>query len=278
MNYYKKYFKYKNKYLQLINQIGGNQLTIILKFKNSDEILYKTNMEISPKETINDIIDKLIKGNIKIDDKKLIKEFFTSLNYSIDKSAIKSGNASVELREFNIRCENSEITFYLNPIVIKIDSEYIELKKNIKKGNTFECIKFFDTFTKDELFDYIITSARYAYDDHYKTILYYIARYGNIDTLLYLVCKLEKPNMSKLLNIRCADGRIVLFGAVDAIVNKKEIYLLIKSLTHPSLYKTTFRNTDGTMKNLKDWAEMRNLHEGFSDAQFVYKDVSAIIS
>lgn len=31
MNYYKKYFKYKNKYLQLINQIGGNQLTIILK-------------------------------------------------------------------------------------------------------------------------------------------------------------------------------------------------------------------------------------------------------
>ena len=32
------------------------------------------------------------------------------------------------------------------------------------------------------------------------------------------------------------------------------------------------------MKNLKDWAEMRNLHEGLSDAQFVYKDVSAIFS
>ncbi len=31
MNYYKKYIKYKNKYLQLINQIGGNKITIILK-------------------------------------------------------------------------------------------------------------------------------------------------------------------------------------------------------------------------------------------------------
>ena len=84
--------------------------------------------------------------------------------------------------------------------------------------------------------------------------------------------------MSKLLNIRCEDGRIVLFGAVDAIVNKKEIYLLIKSLTHPSLYKTTFRNTDGTMKNLKEWAEMRNLHSGYADDRFVYNDVSTIIS
>ena len=101
MNYYKKYCKYKNKYLQLINQIGGNQLTIILKKSRlTDAVLYKIDMEISPEETINDIICKLIEKNIIIENKKLIKEFFTSFNYTIENQ--KYGIAKIR-RFFRIK-------------------------------------------------------------------------------------------------------------------------------------------------------------------------------
>jgi hypothetical protein len=280
MNYNNKYLKYKNKYLQLINQIGGCELTIILKDMTTDLQLYKTIIEISIRNTVNDIICKLIEQNIIIYDKKLIKEYFYNYKFSIDNQPkiMSAPQGSLELHEFNTH-PNSEIIFYINPKFINnIKSiEYIELKNNIV-NNTIECIKFLDKFTKDELFNFIITSSKYADDDHNKTFLYYVARFGNIDILRYLVNKLGNSLMSKLLSIRCNDGRIVLFGAVDAVNNKKDIYLLIKSLTDPSLYKTKFWNTDGTWKNLKEWAEMRGVHKGFADDRFVYNDVSTIIS
>jgi hypothetical protein len=272
MSYYEKYLKYKSKYLNLKSQIGGESVRFAFEISRTVEEELKTKLFELIKERYR-LTPSDIRINFRYRDGNIFMveiENFKQFQLSGIQSDI------VRIRRELIGTKES-------PELIK-QRTFDELLLNITKEDgtgkfTQKIIGFFETMSPDDLFNYIqIMKNRIDFD---KTLLYYIARTGNLALMKYLITKLGEDKIRELLKIRANDGRTVLFGAVNAVENesRKEIYTLIRDLTDTSLYKVTFMHNGKEPKNMKEWAELRGYHMSKEPSDvFIYEDVTRLVT
>jgi hypothetical protein len=298
--YYEKYLKYKNKYLELKNQIGGATTIFIKLFAEQNSQIaqtvtleYDSLKDLKLSDLINSIESKNITVtcpqthvNININRKSIEPPFFISLKtkntYRTEVFGTIIDNLLTDLNIENHSTILLKINMKLlcNPEDLEKDKKFKileDLLQNIQNNRTPAVLQFFETKNIEELFEFLKTELNKR--DFDKTILYYVARQGNIEILNYLIHKLDQNRIKELLKIRNSDGRTVLFGAVNAVSNKKQMYDLVKGLTDTSLFKaTSFDNANKVHKNMKEWAEFRGMDKSNDpDERYIYDDVSKLV-
>lgn len=264
MEYYKKYIKYKSKYKNLKKIYGSGQT--IIHFKAPIEYLDKLKEKI---DSIKGVID--IHTYYLIDDKKDITSIIVEKNLSNSEyMVLKNSIYEVIPKNYGKSIEELEL------------EKYRELLKAIDNDNHEYIYNFLKSLTPIELYNYIIEKKNK--EDHYKTILYYLSRKGNINALKYILGKIGEFRMIQLLRIPLDDNRIVLHAAINSVQNKRETYDFIKNLTDPVLYKIKFRHNTGSVikeeKDLKQWAEIRNLNTQAiydPESKYIYDDVCKLV-
>lgn len=288
MDYYEKYIKYKLKYIELKKLIGGSSTLFIRIFTPRNELIgnlkleYPSFKEITIQQIIGDIKDVLYCGTILnptyFSDK--YGAFFilpSSQKHKFDENLYRT------LADYDIH-NNETFRIVLNTDLI-CNKELLEREEKFKEYKkiigyvTNDDEKFKEYFSKldqDTLFLYIKNNVNR--EDHNKILLYYIARFGKIELFSYLIDRLGVNRIKELLKIRAADGRTVLYGAINAINNRKKMYTSVKDLTDPSLYKVTFKHL-GEDKNMKDWFEIRNYHKSTDPEDiYIYNDLINIFT
>ena len=266
MEYYNKYQKYKIKYKNLKKQVGG----LFVPFN-------------APIELKSTIIEEILKNkeliNIEIEDRDY---YFRIEEGRITGISLVKNLNSIELSNLNSLLKRILQNVEPDTPEIKLQKEYNELLILIKENIHKEIARFIDSLNPDDLFNYIKDMKNT--EDHDKTILYYLARQGNIGALRYIKDKIGPERFSYLLSIPSKDNRIVLFGAIDAVINKRATYTFIKENTDPGLYNIRFFHNNGSAVppelNIKQWAELRNLHKlapKNDEIKYVYDDICLLL-
>ena len=124
MDNFKKYLKYKNKYLNMKNQIGGN-------------------INVRLKDTLNDIL------NINIDDNKSMKDLLTEIKISLINGNILQSNSYYKLFYKDIYYHDSNSKLMSKLISTELPENYINI--TLIDYSEFNDIEEYITFVNDIL-------------------------------------------------------------------------------------------------------------------------------